>query len=295
MSGIAIIIKNADYSGKGLGSVTPVVAVPVTAIDVSAMSTDIDPEDSELQLSLVFTPSNTTQRSVTWSSSNTSIATIDTTGKITVISRPSSDTVVVFTATSVSNSSVTDSISITVKSQQQTPVMLAFSGAVMDKNTSDQTKVLNVQEYANANGNNVRATLLVSGATEHIDSNLVEYKLNTNIPSTYSSVDEFKQALAAVGEPIVIKGVKSVTFSPDMTKLRAKNITGLSYGVIDIATKRLLNTWQWYTNSLTVNIENESDYSANKQYWVLTNFKCDSNYITSMPEIGVDFNIEFTK
>ena len=61
-------------------------AIPVTAVQLSESEpVSINP-DEELQLSAIITPSNATDNSVTWESSNTAVATVDASGKVKAVS-----------------------------------------------------------------------------------------------------------------------------------------------------------------------------------------------------------------
>jgi len=62
-------------------NVTPVM---VTGITLNSTSATIYPGD-ELQLTATVSPSNATNKAVTWQSSNTSVATVDATGRVTAV------------------------------------------------------------------------------------------------------------------------------------------------------------------------------------------------------------------
>lgn len=292
MSGIAIIIKGADYSNRGLGKVH-INIIPITGINISASSVVIDKDTSTLQLSAILTPNDTTQTGIAWNSSNTDVATIDNNGLITVDNRPSTDTTIVFTATSTSNPNISDSISITVKASEQAFELVTRFDTVLEK-SNETTKVIQITEQRDSSYNtHIRACIFAKNPTEHIDKSLIGYS------PRYSSPEEFAAMLDSEGiEPYVIKGVKTITLRPDMTKLNAKGIVGCSYGVFDIDNKTFLNEWKWWTTECTVNVSADSDYSPDKQYAIITNFKSSNGYtsntITDLPEIGVDFNVEIT-
>ena len=93
--------------------------IPLTGLSISGSNT-IPTSISSVQLSIVYTPSSTTQKGVNWTSSNPTVASVDSTGLVTVVNRPSNnDTAVIITATSSQNSSIKATHSITVASSSQ--------------------------------------------------------------------------------------------------------------------------------------------------------------------------------
>lgn len=87
-------------------SVTPVLA---TGISLNTYNATIYP-GGELQLTATVTPSNTTNKAVTWKSSNTNVATVNSSGKVTAIV-PGTATI---TATTTDGSNLSANCNITV-------------------------------------------------------------------------------------------------------------------------------------------------------------------------------------
>lgn len=85
--------------------------VVLTELRITGLTTNLKVGDS-CQLSVSYTPANTTQTGVTWDSDNKSVVTIDSSGMLRVIS----DGTVNISVTSVHNSSISSSRSITIKS-----------------------------------------------------------------------------------------------------------------------------------------------------------------------------------
>ena len=75
-----IIAQTVDM--KKIGSSTVVVIIPVTGISISPISDTININE-KIQLTAVISPTNATIKKVVWNSSNSDIATVDTTGKVT--------------------------------------------------------------------------------------------------------------------------------------------------------------------------------------------------------------------
>lgn len=114
MSGIAIIVNNADYSGKLLGVVTPTdLDIPLVSIAISG--TDVLASKSH-QYIVEYTPANTTEKGVIWSVEiGSEYVTIDQAGVLTVIGEITADTNVRIKAVSSINPSVYAVKDITLK------------------------------------------------------------------------------------------------------------------------------------------------------------------------------------
>ena len=111
-AGTAVIIVSTEDGGKTATCTVTVNAKPavlVTGIEIAGpgSSTTVG---GTLQLSAVVTPENATNKAVTWSSSNTSIATIDQNGKLTGVSTGT----VYITAAAKDGSGISRTVAITV-------------------------------------------------------------------------------------------------------------------------------------------------------------------------------------
>ena len=89
-----------DYPFSRRFAVVQCSAVPVSSVSLNKTSLTLDIGDTET-LSAFVAPEDATNRSVIWTSSNTSVATVDGSGKVTAVSYGT----VTITATSVSNAS----------------------------------------------------------------------------------------------------------------------------------------------------------------------------------------------
>lgn len=117
--GIAIKITDFQilpYLGQVTTNSEGVKDIPLVGLSISGSNT-IPTNTSSVQLSIVYTPYNTTQKGVDWTSSNSSVASVNSTGLVTVVNRPSTDTTVIITATSSKNKSIKATYSIVVSQQ----------------------------------------------------------------------------------------------------------------------------------------------------------------------------------
>lgn len=115
MGGLAIIIKNADFSAKNIGRVTFLKDVDVTGISIVA---DSSYTGVMAELSVNYEPFNTSQKGVKWEiTSGSSFAGIDANTGVLTIRNGANGSQITVKATSVYNSSIaaTKAISVTYK------------------------------------------------------------------------------------------------------------------------------------------------------------------------------------
>lgn len=117
--GIAIVLPNANFTGTGLGRVTPLQDIELTGISVVAESSY---SASQVQLRAIFTPANATHKELVWSIvSGGEYATVNAaTGLLSIDEDADSDTVIV-RATSAYDSSIYGEAIITV-TYVETPI-----------------------------------------------------------------------------------------------------------------------------------------------------------------------------
>jgi len=101
-----------------------------TGITISGIAITSKPSTikDSVKLDITYTPTNTTQQGVTWSSSDETIATIDSSGSVTVLKAGS----VTITATSTTNSALTDSFTATC---EKTATGITISGIAITGNS----------------------------------------------------------------------------------------------------------------------------------------------------------------
>ena len=92
-------------------TIAPQEVVAPTAITVAPASATLDINDV-VSIAAALAPANTTNKAITWESSDTSVATVDEQGNVTAKAAGTAT----ITATSVADTSLTDTCSITVNS-----------------------------------------------------------------------------------------------------------------------------------------------------------------------------------
>ncbi len=115
--------SNLDNTKSGTCSVTvnaPAAPIPVTAIALNKSTTTIAIGDSET-LTIIYTPTDAnTGKAVNWTSSNTSVATVDNSGKVIGVTVGTAT----ITATSTTDASITASCAVTVQAVAVTGVSI---------------------------------------------------------------------------------------------------------------------------------------------------------------------------
>lgn len=199
MSGIAIAIPGADFSGKNLGKVTFLEDVDVTGI---AIVTNDSYEGQTAQLSIAYTPATTNQKGVIWSiSTGSTYATIDaSTGKLTILEGANNSSVTV-KAVSTFNGEITATKSINVTYKETVDeltgisivgddtVGLSWAQFSIDYNPSNTSKVgvtwsiTAGSQYASINQDGVLSASLAGSVTikavSTYDSSIVATKTIT--------------------------------------------------------------------------------------------------------------------
>ena len=115
-----------------LGGVNPnPTPIPVTGVEITSLITQLTVGETG-QLSYKVNPTNATNKSVTWSSSNTNYLTIDNNGQYRCNNGTSSGENVTLTVTT-QDGNFTDSITILCKTQDPNPNIISVESVVVDK------------------------------------------------------------------------------------------------------------------------------------------------------------------
>ena len=121
-SGANVVVENGT-----VGSVAPCVTiVPVSSVAISGGSFELK-EGASKQLSATVSPSNATDRAVSWKSSDTAVATVDASGKVTAVKAGTAT----ITATAGGKSA---SVTVTVTKEDVPVTSVAISGTGVSGN-----------------------------------------------------------------------------------------------------------------------------------------------------------------
>ena len=228
----------ATAGGKSATCTVTVTAKPVP-IEAIALRDAAVSVGGTIQLEPVFTPADTTQRDVTWSSSNSKIATIDANGRV----RGVAEGKVTITVTSTADRNITASCTVTVTKNLSDAGLAAIIGAL--GNGSLPFNDVTVRDYFYD---------AVKWAVDRgITSGTSRYTFSPDAPCTRAQVVTFLWRAAGCPQPVskvnpftdvraddyfytavlwavengITNGTSAKTFSPDATVTRAQVVTFL--------------------------------------------------------------------
>jgi len=172
-----------DCTGLGtlkgaLAAATLAVSIPVTGVTVSPTGATLSPSQTQ-QITATVAPTNAANKAVTWSSSNTAVATVNSTGLVTAVAVGSA-TITVTT----SDGSKTATAAITVRIPV-TGVTLNSSSISIRKNDTSQLRATVAPSNATnkavtwSSSNNVTATVNSSGLVTGRSSGTVTIRVTT--------------------------------------------------------------------------------------------------------------------
>ncbi len=196
-----------------------VIAIPVQSITLSANSLELSRASSAQLLATVY-PSDATYANVSWMSLDTSVATVDATGRVTVLAQTAANKdkkTVIIRATATSG--VTADCKITVKDGN--PVTeLSLSDTVLAMNIGDTQKLV--------------ATVGPSNATDKT----VSFTSNNQSVATVSA-DGTVTAVAPGSAVITVVTNGRTDANKELTKMCTVNVTNVSVGSLILSNNTL--------------------------------------------------------
>ena len=120
MNGLAIVIPYVDFSYNSLGKVTPVTGEEIPLVSLTISGADSVSNGNTSTYSVSYTPSNTTERGVSWSvSQGNEYATINQGGKLSVLPSATEERQVTIRATSTKREDVYAEKVVSVRYQME--------------------------------------------------------------------------------------------------------------------------------------------------------------------------------
>ena len=167
-------IVGKDFSGSGGGGTgSETILVNRISLNMTSYSMNVG---NTVTLSADVYPTNATNKAVKWSSSNTSVATVDTNGKVTAKTAGTA----IITATATDGSNVSGSCTITVKSNSS-----PTQNRSGDYTISYDRFLTDGNSYSWKPPMNFIITIWDDGTTCHI-TNIFGIEMKGSIPFTYS-------------------------------------------------------------------------------------------------------------
>ena len=171
-AGTVTITATSQADNTKSGSITiqcSLSDINVTSVTVSG--SDTASVGGTVQLTASILPSNATNNAVTWFSSNTSVATVDSNGLVTAITAGT----VIITATSQADNTKSDSITITITYSQEYPqdgLILKLDATGKQNSDSNAT----IWEDQSGNGNDFNLTNFEMTTSDGWDGTALVFK-----------------------------------------------------------------------------------------------------------------------
>lgn len=204
-SGSATITCTAQDGSKKSASCKITVGVPVTGIMITASDTSINAwyPGKTGKLTTTVVPSNATNKNVTWKSSNTKYATVDSKGNVTIVKYNKYASSVTITATSKYDSSIKDTYKINIVKSKVAVESVKFS---TDADSGNQHLWLVGKQYS----------LVASTVPSDASNNKLTFKSSNTKVATVTSNGTLK-ALKAGTVKITATSVDDPTKSSSIT------------------------------------------------------------------------------
>lgn len=245
--------------------------IAVTGLSISGADS-ADGNTDTLQYTVVYTPSNTTQTAVSWSSSDASVATVDANGLVTFI-HGTEDKTVVITATSKVNTTVQASKTITVKAAPQDTFPYFKVGTLLDGTEVDAVRGISAYSpgtaYKYVVGKNARRFMGVMRAPKTD----VKHFFNTtnpdpSVPLTTQEIENFNHLPITLGKEYIGK---------TLTLRRESEFPNVKFAIntyhIDLSTYSTLGAGEvqdtkWQTKTELSIIITENDFASQDHCFV---------------------------
>lgn len=246
--------------------------IAVTGLSISGADS-ADGSTDTLQYTVVYTPSNTTQRAVSWSSSDASVATVDANGLVT-FKHGTEDKTVVITATSKDNAALSASKTVTVKAAPQDTFPYFKLGTLLDGTEVEVDVVRGISAYSPRNekyviGKNARRMMGVMRAPR---ADVKHFFDTTNgdpdRPLTTSEIENFNHLPITLGKEYIGK---------TLTLRRDSEFPNVKFAIntyhIDLSTYSTLGAGEiqdtkWQTKTELSIIITENDFASQDHCFV---------------------------
>ena len=259
-SGTARITVTTADGGKTASCTVTVVsqAVAVTGVSLDTLAATVAVGNTR-QLSATIAPSGATNQAVTWSSSNTNVATVSSSGLVTAVSTGTA-TITVTTADGGKTANCTVTVVIPV-----TAVTLKTSTTISVGGTEQLTAVINPANATNqavswSTGNAAVATVASDGTVTGVSAGTILITVTTadggktasctvtvTVPVTGVSLNKTTLSLAAGGTEQLV-----VAFTPSNASNRAVTWQSSVSGVASVSSSGMVSALSGGTTTITV-------------------------------------------
>ncbi len=238
--------ENSLYFGKAVVDYTERAIVTSTAITVSPSTLSLTPGE-DASLNAKFTPQNTTLQTVTWSSNNTNVASVTSTGLIRAISvgtatitatakdkQTTKGTATIIVSQTVSGDDSTQDPAVISVSISPSSITLNLAGVKTSTLTASVTVINGANESVTwSSNNNSVATIASNGVVTGVSAGTATITATSTFDSTK-------------------KGICNVTVVNGDTISLDKNTLSLAVGQSSTITANASGSVSWATNNSTI-------------------------------------------
>ncbi len=234
-----ITVTTTDGNKTATCLVTVNIPVSVTGVTLDATSTTLTSIGATKQLTATITPSNATNQGVTWTSSNTSVATVSSAGLVTAVAEGTT-TITVKTSDGSKTATCKVTVEIPVETVAVTGVTLSATSATLT--SIGETKQLTATVApTNATNQSVTWTSSNTSVATVSSTGLVTAVANGTATITVKTADGNKTATCTVKVAVAVTGVTLDTTSATLTTKGATKQLTATVAPINAANKNV--TW----------------------------------------------------
>ncbi len=272
--------------------------VDVTSVSLSPASGSINLLDSNktLQLTANVLPTNATDKSVTWSSSNTGVATVSSAGLVTGVSAGSATITV---TTEDGNKQDTASVTVTDTPAPSATTTYTFTSKTWTADIANWQSVGDANSFESARGIQVYSSTVAAGNSPYFE-NIV--KVTFGIATSSKGVGSFKAFVVPSANSAAESGTQigsdvAVNKSPTTTEARefipSTPLSGYVQAVLDVTTSSL------YLKYVTIEVEATPNYQNDADLWAsnflnTTSTGCTAQSFTTLNSVWPTLSSEYS-
>ena len=236
-------------------------------ISLNQTSATLTTKGKTLQLSATVTPSNATDKSVIWQSSNTAVATVSSTGLVTAVANGTAT----ITATTTDGSNLTATCAITVSLNNE--INIDGIAYILDSSSGKATVTYNglvgslTSSYT---GDIVIPTIITYGAIRYSVASIGDYAFSgcsglksITIPESVTSIGEYAFSYCSSLAQVIVKQTDPTAYSCSETTFYSNNTYATLYvpkGCIEVYSQ--CEPWSQFPNIKEIGADIHGDINA---------------------------------
>lgn len=310
----ATVDSNGLVTGKAVGTVTitaksvsnPTVTgtatisignnpIAVTGVTISDKSFTLA-KNATKTLTATISPANATNKNVSWSSSNTGVATVSSAGLVTGVSAGSATITV---TTEDGNKQDTASVTVTDTPAPSATTTYTFTSKTWTADIANWQSVGDANSFESARGIQVYSSTVAAGNSPYFE-NIV--KVTFGIATSSKGVGSFKAFVVPSANSAAESGTQigsdvAVNKSPTTTEARefipSTPLSGYVQAVLDVTTSSL------YLKYVTIEVEATPNYQNDADLWAsnflnTTSTGCTAQSFTTLNSVWPTLSSEYS-